>query len=223
MPEEHRDAYRDLRLRVREIVLAAGPDAGAVPSPATPEWTVHDVLAHVVGVCDDVENGRLEGVASDEWTAKQVDARRASSTIEILDEWDTRGPVFEDLLVGAPALMAGQVLFDAFTHESDIRRALDAPGARECAAADLGWDFVVSARMRPGATPLRFVTDRDDLVTGEGEPVATITTSRFEILRASTGRRSADEIAAYGWEPSPQPELLLLAPFFRLRAEPLAE
>jgi len=47
--------------------------------------------------------------------------------------------------------------------------------------------------------------------------------SRFEILRASTGRRSASEIEGYGWDPSPMPEQLIVAEIFAMRAEPLNE
>src|SRR5262249_10638714 len=75
MTEEHTDAYRELRLRVTALMADVDDETMASPSPATPEWTVHDVLAHLVGVTDDVVNGRLDGIATDEWTQKQVDAR----------------------------------------------------------------------------------------------------------------------------------------------------
>jgi uncharacterized protein (TIGR03083 family) len=223
MSEQHCNAYRELRSRVTDLLESAGPEAGNTPAPATPEWTVHDLLAHLVGVCDDVQNGRLDGVASDEWTARQVDARRDASTADILDEWDARGPGFEDLLVEMPTPIAGQALLDAFTHESDMRHALGAAGIRDGDAVDLSWEFLVGARTNGGAPALRFVTDQGDVVAGTGEQVATIQATRFELLRACTGRRSESEIAAYGWKPEPQPELLIAAPFFRLRTTPLGE
>ena len=48
--------------------------------PATPEWRAHDVLAHLVGVTDDVVNGRLDGIATDAWTAGA--GRRANRAID---------------------------------------------------------------------------------------------------------------------------------------------
>src|SRR5262245_40632639 len=72
MSDEHADAYRDLRERVTVLMADVDDAALAAPSPATPEWTVHDVFAHLVGVTDDVVAGRLDGVATDEWTQKQV-------------------------------------------------------------------------------------------------------------------------------------------------------
>jgi uncharacterized protein (TIGR03083 family) len=220
MTEEHTEAYRELRVRVTALMADVDDETMALPSPATPEWTVHDVLAHLVGVTDDVVNGRLDGVATDEWTQKQVDARRAATKDEMLAEWTDNGPAFEQLLRGAPAEIAGQGLFDAATHEHDLRYALGQPDARDSAAMDCAWEWMVL--MRTGG--IRYVTDEgDDVIAGQGDPAATVKTSRFEILRACTGRRSASEIAAYGWDGDPQPELLIGAPFFTLRREPLNE
>ncbi len=91
MSELHAEAYRGLRGRVREVVEAADADAMVAVVPATPEWRAHDVLAHLVGVTDDVVSGRLEGIATDSWTQAQVDARVTRSTGELLAEWSETG------------------------------------------------------------------------------------------------------------------------------------
>ncbi len=65
MSESHAVAYRALRSRVREVVESSDADVMLAVVPATPEWRAHDVLAHLVGVTDDVVNGRLDGLASD--------------------------------------------------------------------------------------------------------------------------------------------------------------
>jgi uncharacterized protein (TIGR03083 family) len=222
MAEPHAAAYRALRVRVVDVVAAAGPDACDRPSPATPDWSVHDVLAHMVGVCDDVVNGRLEGIATDAWTDAQVVRRRGRSYDGMLADWDEYAPRFESMLAGAPTAIAGQALFDAATHEHDIRHALGAPGARDSDALTLAWEWLVVARA-DAAPAMRFVTELDDVVVGTGEPRATVHASRFELLRATTGRRSAGEIAGYGWEPLADPAVLLGSPIFTLRATPLDE
>jgi len=218
MSDEHADAYRDLRERVTVLMADVDDAALAAPSPATPEWTVHDVFAHLVGVTDDVVAGRLDGVATDEWTQKQVDARRDATKDELLAEWSEKGPQFEELMRGVPGEIAGQALFDAATHEHDLRYALGKPGARDSAAVAEAWTWIVI--MRRGG--VRYVTDEGD-VAGADVPAATVRASRFEILRACTGRRSASEVAAYQWDGEVQPELILVAPFFTLREEPLNE
>jgi hypothetical protein len=223
MSEPHAEAYRLLRARVRGVVEAA--DAGAMLAvvPATPEWRAHDVLAHVVGVTDDVVNGRLDGIATDPWTQAQVDARTDRSTVELLAEWDDVGPQFEVLLAGAPAEIAGQALFDAATHEHDLRNALGAPGARDSDAVDTGWEWIVGARTRAGAHAMCFVVEGGEQESGVGDVVARIEASRFELFRAVSGRRTSDEIASYGWDRSPDPKLLLGAEIFTMRTTSLGE
>jgi hypothetical protein len=223
MSEPHAIAYRELRLRVSDVIRRADATALAGPAPATPEWCAHDVVAHLVGVADDVVNGRLEGIATDPWTQAQVDKRADSSIGEMLAEWEANGPAFEALLAGAPAEIAGQALFDAATHEHDLRHAIGAPGARESDAIAQAWEWIVDARTRGGAPAVRFVVDGAEQVSGAGDVLATIEAPRFEFFRAVSGRRAASEIEQYQWDCDPEPELLLAAEIFSLRAVPLGE
>ena len=224
MSEEHAIAYRALRERVSALVTAAEADTIAGISPACPEWRVHDVLAHLVGVTDDVVHGRLDGVATDAWTAKQVDARRDVPVAAMLAEWATYGPPFEERMAALPAEIAGQAVFDAVTHEHDIRHALRRPGARDSDAIAVAWTWIIGARAGYGSEQaLRFETEAGTDMFGAGEVVATVRAPRFELLRAISGRRSVSEIDAYDWDPAPQPQILLGAPIFTLRADPLAE
>jgi hypothetical protein len=142
---------------------------------------------------------------------------------ELLAEWDEVGPAFEQALGGAPEVMAGQAVFDAMTHEHDIRLALDAPGARESGAVAVAFDWASEGRTRAGLPALRFVTEAGETVAGKGDPIATVTTSRFEVVRALTGRRTADEVAAFKWEPPQPPETLLVTDMFVLCQAPIGE
>ena len=56
--ESHAVAYREIRTRVREVVESVDPSTLDTVVAATPTWRAHDVLAHLVGVTDDVINGR---------------------------------------------------------------------------------------------------------------------------------------------------------------------
>jgi hypothetical protein len=172
---------------------------------------------------DDVVNGRTEGAASDAWTARQVDTRRDQSVDQLLDEWETCAPGFEAVLDAAPPEIMGQVMFDAVTHEHDIRSAVGQPGARDSAAVAQAWAWLLDVRSRGEVTPVLYVTEVGESLAGAGEPEYRVATSRFEILRATTGRRSAGEIASYGWDPASDPELLLGGSLFRIRDTPLGE
>jgi hypothetical protein len=49
-----------------------------------------------------------------------------------------------------------------------------------------------------------------------------VRTTRFELVRSYTGRRSFDQMRAYDWEGEPRPEQLVLA-IFSPRETPLVE
>jgi hypothetical protein len=183
---------------------------------------VRDVLAHMVGVSDDVVNGRLDGIASEPWTAAQVERRRAIPFEELLSDWDRYGPQFEQMLAEAPDAISGQAIFDAFTHEHDIRNAISRPGARDTEALEQSWEWLLSANA--GAPAIRFVTERGDETMGTGEARLSVGASRFELLRAMTGRRTRDEIASYAWEPANADVTVIVGePIFTMCTESLHE
>src|SRR5207245_258980 len=97
--------------------------------PACPEWTVHDVIAHLAGVCADIINGNLAGVATESWTAAQVDARRAHTVEQIIAEWSEVAPQVEAMADHFPGRAGPQLVFDLTTHEHDLRGALGRPDA----------------------------------------------------------------------------------------------
>jgi hypothetical protein len=178
----------------------------------------------MVGVVDDALNVRFDGAPGEAWTAKQVEARRDHSVAEMLEEWQQLSPAFEGALATLPFAMAGQALFDAVTHEHDIRCALHSPGGRDAPAVGVAFDWLVEMRRSVQAPAIRFDTDAGVMIAGTGDIVATIGAPRFEIVRATTGRRSASEIAAYKWDPKPDPSLLVGdGVLFHVRDEPLNE
>ena len=187
MPESHSVAYAGVRARVCEVLEAAGPDVGSRPTPATPEWTVHDVLAHLVGVADDVLNGRLDGAATDPWTANQVDRRRKMTVAELVVEWNDLAPAFDELVVNTPAEFSGQGLFDAATHEHDIRNALGVPGAPRQRRRRDAWDWFID-RAHAGARPRSASSPSPATrLPARARRFATVETSRFELVARRDG------------------------------------
>src|SRR5882672_10104423 len=87
--------YAEGRARVTGLVEGLSDEDAKAPVPTCPQWSVHDVLAHVTGVCADVLSGNIGGVASDSWTDAQVAARRAHSMKQIVDEWNEIAPQVE--------------------------------------------------------------------------------------------------------------------------------
>ena len=192
-------AYAGVRQRMTEILTTSDP---AMLVPACPAWSVRDLAAHVTGVVDDALTGRLDGAGSDPWTAAQVDARRDRSLEEIVAEWAANAPQFEGLLdsIGAPGQ---QAVFDVTTHEHDLRGAVGRSGAHDSDAVRIGLGWLapqaLAAMATAGLPPMRLrSTEGDEWSNGE-DPSATLSGSRFELLRALSGRRSRAQLEALTW------------------------
>jgi hypothetical protein len=176
-------------------------------------------------VSADIVRGNLSGVGTDPWAAAQVDARRGRPVAAVVAEWDEHGPALEAM---TPQLGAagGQLIADAVAHEHDIRGALDAPGARDSDAIAIAFAHVTTTltREHDDAAHAGFVVHHEGgrTVVGNGPPAAELAATRFEVVRAATGRRSLDQIAAYEWDGGVAPELLVLARF-TARPTPLEE
>jgi uncharacterized protein (TIGR03083 family) len=231
MPEfdqaAHVAAYRGVHERVTDLVRSASPAALDAIAPATPEWRVRDVFAHIVGVASDVANGNLEGVATDAWTAVQVDARRDLPVDALIAEWTGTVPQIESILMAIPTSVSAQLIADAVTHEHDLRHALGRAGARDSDALTIGVTWVVSmlggVYDGAGDPALRIESESIAMTAGAGPVGATVRTTTFELGRAIVGRRTIPEVAAYEWLPTPCPERLLVLPSFTPRTESLAE
>jgi uncharacterized protein (TIGR03083 family) len=196
-------AYAGVRERTSALVRAATPEQLAAVAPATPEWTVKDVLGHMVGVPTDVLAGRTDGIASDAWTAAQVQRYRDLDVEAVIAEWDEASAVVEPMIPDF-GVMAGQAILDVTTHEHDLRHALGAEGARDTDAVHIGsaWaaQWIGQRAGEGGHGTLRIETDLWSHTFGPDAPTTTLRTSAFELLRAATGRRSEGQIAAYGWD-----------------------
>lgn len=71
--DEAAAAYPALRERLVALVRGRDEADGGLPVPHCPYWTVRDLLAHMIGVPEDVLAGDVEGAGSDRWTRAQVE------------------------------------------------------------------------------------------------------------------------------------------------------
>src|SRR5439155_21655044 len=110
-------SYTEGRARITELERAIDDMEAKTPVVTCPEWSVHDVVAHLVGVCADVLAGNVAGAATDSWTAAQVDTRQGRSMAELLDEWDDVGSQIEAMVDNFPGRYGNQVVADVTTHE----------------------------------------------------------------------------------------------------------
>ena len=222
---DHVAIYRGLRMRVSELVCDLPDETLDQIAPATPAWRVRDIVAHLAGGTANIVSGDLDDVASAAWTQAQVDARSDTPIGEVLDEWARCSEIVEPMVGSFDPLMRAMLLTDAVTHEHDIRGAIGMPGERDSDAiayAFRGLSGGIGAR-RGDAGAVRILHDAGETVVGEGDLTATLRTSRFEIVRASVGRRSYEQIAEWDWEGDARPETVVLSRFSPPRATPLDE
>ena len=210
--EELTAAYRAFRLRLTDMGRGLDQAVADAKTPTCPDWSVKDVLAHMTGIAADILDGNVEGAATEAWADAQVDKRRDLSLAEVLDEWDIKGPLLEDVLMKVAPGIAFQFYVDAFTHEWDIRQALGveptAPDYSLVAHAipalmdGLG-DRLTERSLVPLVLTLHGLPNGPYQATFYGSPAdrdarpsASIEMDAFEFLRVAMGRRSEGQIAA---------------------------
>jgi uncharacterized protein (TIGR03083 family) len=217
--------YRSVRLRVTDLVRNLPDDLLVREAPATPAWRVRDIVAHLAGSTADIVAGNLGDVASDAWTQAQVDARIDVPVVEVLEEWERCSASVEPTIQDFPPIMRMMLLTDAVTHEHDILGAIGTEGDRGSEAVAFAFHGVSRAigAQRGEGRALHIVHDGGDAIVGDGEPSATVRTSRFEILRAGVGRRSYEQLAVWDWDGEPLVESLVLGRFSPPRLDPLVE
>jgi hypothetical protein len=154
---------------------------------------VRDLLAHVTGNCASVLG--------------QEPAPADSTLAELLVWWAENGPRMEHL-VATTGRDIQRLLMDTFTHELDLREALDAkppaddhpayPPAFEVVTRGLSWSL--TARALPA---LRLISDGTTWVVGPDQPVATVSASHHPLYRSLSGRRTPAQIAELDWSEDP--------------------
>ncbi len=230
-------AYEEVRGRIKGLAGDLDQERATIPVPACPGWSIQDVVAHLTGLCADILSGNLDGSAGDQWTAAQVESRREWKIGDVLAEWDDVGLKIAMMLDDFPGSVGQMLVADLTVHEHDIRGALGQPGERNSQGVAIGNDFLVGMIGHTGACvsgvgPLDVNAGDRSWIVGTGEvlpgdqdtwlgivtagggapepdrpPVASVSTEPFDLLRAITGRRSAEQIRSFGWTTDPEPFL----------------
>jgi uncharacterized protein (TIGR03083 family) len=198
---DHGDAYRGCRARLTALAGELGDAGLATIVPTCPDWRIKDVYGHLIGLVADVGGGNTDGAGTDPWTAKQVDDRRDKTGAELIAEWDGNGPGMEELLDGVPPSVGERIVGDIATHELDVWGAVGRAEARDTDAVRLGFE--------------RYRSAFDERVASAGLTALDITglASEFELFRALTGRRSADQIRAYAWTGDAEPYVAIFSAY----------
>jgi uncharacterized protein (TIGR03083 family) len=196
--------YQRVRRQLIEVARTLDASQLATIVSATPAWTIHDAIAHVVGLATDLNSGELGTGNPDEWTATQVRDRQARSVAELAEEWEREGPPFEDGLRLFGYEVGSHFVGDLVQHVADVDHALGRPRlADEDEALVVGLDFYLDSfhetLTEAAAGRITVTVDDETFEVGSGPPVATLTAGRFELFRALGGRRSEQQIRRLQW------------------------
>ena len=177
-------SYVALRARVIDLLRSTPESSGNIVVPCTPEWTIRQLAAHLVGVPEDVLAGRMEGVATDAWTHAQVERYGDLPLTELADLFESSAPKIDAIIHNFPQPIISQFVMDAVTHEQDMRSALGVPGGRDSKAIEVGVGFFLNL----------FEANDPPLF----EALLNTRVSQWDVLRSVTGRRTVEQMNALG-------------------------
>lgn len=213
---QHYTAARD---HLATLVMARAADEH-VAVPATPGWDVHDVVAHLTGVAQDVVAGQVPKTGpSPTWTAGHVARGRDATVEDLVHRWRAASPAVERLLDQRPVW---PLLLDVVAHEYDVRAALGDRTGRDDEVIPLCSDILLQSLQVP--VPLVVSTERGDVSVGPGQDAAAplrLRTTAFEAFRWRLGRRSRPQLASMDWTGDPAPVLDHLCVFGPAEADVL--
>jgi uncharacterized protein (TIGR03083 family) len=195
--------YEALRQRLIALMRDLDESDRRLIVPATPAWTVRDVLGHVTGITEDLNRGDYDGPDADAWTRAQVERHRDEPLEATIAAWDAEAPTFERGLRELGYEIGSHFIGDLLIHLVDVQAALGRPIDTDGPPVWIALDFYLDsidhdlAHAHVGA--LAVETGIETRVIGPGDVAASVTTEPFEMLRACAGRRTADAIAAYRW------------------------
>lgn len=175
--------------------------------PATPAWSVRDVLSHVVGIVVD----------PDAWTARQVTDRRDHSVDELAEEWEREAPRFEEGLRLLGYEIGSHYVGDLLQHTADVRHALGLGSLADDEALAVGLDFYLIEFDRALASSQRgtvvVAVPGGEWALGAGPVVGSLRASRFEVFRVLGGRRSESQVRAMDWSGGIDAVLPVVSPY----------
>jgi uncharacterized protein (TIGR03083 family) len=230
-----------------QLIHEVGAEAWDTPVPASPQWTVRDVVAHLTGLASTGADGTfpsdlnlLEQFRDDDVVAArntfadgQVERRLMTSPVDVVAEWDAIEPILLDRIRGdvtgvdpLPSGFDAVLVADICVHGDDVASALGRTPDRTSPASGIAfatYAFGVDYRLRVlGLPALTFRYGGKERTVGDGPPHATVSADRWELLRVVAGRRSRSQIEALAWTGDPDPYLGLL-PAYGERPDDLVE
>ncbi len=215
--------YQRKRRELLALARSLSQEQLCVVVPATPAWSVHDVVSHLVGIAADLNAQRFGSGDADAWSREQVRERRDRSVDELGDEWEKEAPTFEGGLALLGYEIGSHYVGDLLQHTSDVHHALGLERISDDEALVVALDFYLDtfheSLLAAGVGSVAVRILGNEWVLGAGPVVASLTADRFETFRCLGGRRSEHQIRAMNWTGDLDRIVALMSPYPLPRAE----
>ncbi|MEX1218678.1 MAG: maleylpyruvate isomerase N-terminal domain-containing protein [Acidimicrobiales bacterium] len=178
------DAYRQTATSLFDLLSQTPESSASLIVPACPDWTVQQTVSHLIGVPEDLLEGRMEGITSDTWTDAQVQRHAGESLAELRSALEATISSFDAILPGIPHPSNSQLVMDALAHELDLREALGLECDESSLALSVAKAWLIDMIERRGPSAIAGIESAG--------------CSDLDIVRALTGRRSCAQMDNLG-------------------------
>ena len=203
------EAYLSSARRIIALTRQAGESCADTFVPASPAWSLRDVLSHVTSVADHAANAIPWGANVQETIDKGVAARANESMEKIASEYEGHLEVLAEKFAGGGP---GALVVDTVSHEHDIRSALGPDFKDHSAGLEAVLPSIVSwvrGLNLVGELGIVLRSPNVRALFGGPEVAAEVEVpDDWELFRLLAVRRSAEQLAAYPQKGDPA---LLLA------------
>lgn len=167
--------YRDHVEGVASLSSGLTEQELAADVPASPAWTVHDVLAHLAGGPSDMVTGRMDDAPGPEWTSRHVAERRGIPVADLVAEMRSHQDAVAASTVDNPR---PAIVWDVAVHHADLYESL-------------GRGVLPEPMWRPVLDAVAPMMIGDPTVIPDD-------VDRYELFRAMFSRRSRTQMQAWG-------------------------
>ncbi len=207
--DQHANIYKQSQERFANTIDGISPVEESVKIQSCPDWTVHDLLSHVTGLCVAISQGDSPPADTQNWVDEQVISRKGLSSEHVAAEWSESLSNF-CAVATSDMRLAMPLTYDLLVHEFDLNHALQKPPVLEDTDALL-LAMNVAALILHGdiskaeVGSLLLVAHDNEWQCGMGDVIATLDLSAttnpiFEFIRLTGSRRSQSQLLAYPWQ-----------------------
>ncbi len=215
--------WTNTQRRVVELVESLNEEETQRAVPACPDWTVTQLLAHMVGLNADVLAGDEPDDHNSAWTQRQVGRRAGREPADLVAEWLALTQPMQDWM----REHGSRPLNDAVIHEQDLRGAVGRPGGRDSdglvAVRELMAERFATRVRAAHLAPVELRSPVWIFSTGDGDPGLELFAPEFDLTRALMTRRTADQLRQWSTAGTIDPYLPVFASLGPLPDRPLPE